>query len=437
MEDQSASRLVPTALVESTIHEEFPVIDKKSYIDRSIDKIVPAVIFPESTDLEGVTSLEFVIHQSSEHYIDLSSIEIELKLTLLDGDGIRDGIQADTKVYFINDLLQAFFPTRKIYINNTALESCYHGSHVSRLKHLLNTPNDICENRGKILGAFPIKASLMKNKIDGGLMANHATRIAFSKQDTIHMTGPLNLDISSASKWLLDRCDVRLILEPSRSKFCINAVDGAVAFKYAIKMARLHVNKIKPSPGGFINTTKSLLSNNMEYIMKRNVVKTEILAAGQSSLVFVRPFQNRIPAKLYLFMTKQEADNGSYSLDPFYYEHNNLINYKVLIDGIPLIDSDCSASDGMIKVYHDSLKAHGAEFHFIPEEIYTKGGFVICISTNHSDVDELSFEQKGNMSIHLKFQNVMASTQIVYLIGVVHSSFEITSDREVLSNFSY
>ena len=29
MEDQSASRLVPTALVESTIHEEFPVIDKK------------------------------------------------------------------------------------------------------------------------------------------------------------------------------------------------------------------------------------------------------------------------------------------------------------------------------------------------------------------------------------------------------------------------
>ena len=187
MEDQSASRLIPTALVESTIHEEFPVIDKKSYIDRSIDKIVPAVIFPESTDLEGVTSLEFVIHQSSEHYIDLSSIEIELKLTLLDGDGLRDGIQADTKVYFINDLLQAFFPIRKIYINNTALESCYHGSHVSRLKHLLNTPNDICENRGKILGAFPIKSNLMKNVIDVALLANHATRISFSKQNTIHM----------------------------------------------------------------------------------------------------------------------------------------------------------------------------------------------------------------------------------------------------------
>ena len=277
----------------------------------------------------------------------------------------------------------------------------------------------------------------MKNTIDAPLLADHATRISFSKQDTIHMTGPLNLDISSANKWLVDRCDLRILLEPSRANVCINAKDDAVPFKYSIKMARLHVNKIKASPGGFLTTSKALLSNNMEYIIKRHVVKTEILPQGQSSLVFVRPFQNRIPAKLYLFMTKQEADNGAYNLDPFYYDHNNLINYKVLIDGIPLIDSDCKAEDGMVNVYHDSLKAHGAELHFIPEEIYTKGGFVICISTNHSDVDELSFEQKGNMSLHLKFQNVMASTQIIYLIGIVHSSFEVTSDREVLSNFSY
>ena len=90
----------------------------------------------------------------------------------------------------------------------------------------------------------------------------------------------------------------------------------------------------------------------MEYIIKRHVVKTEILPAGQSNLVFVRPFQSRIPAKLYIFMTKQEGDNGSYALDPFYYGHNNLINYKVLIDGVPLIDSDCSADEGMVKVYH-------------------------------------------------------------------------------------
>ena len=91
-----------------------------------------------------------MIHQTSEHYIDLSSIEIELKLTLLDGDGAHAAIDAGTQVYFENDLLQSFFPVRKVYINNTAVESCYHGSHISRLKHLLNTPNNVSENRGKI-----------------------------------------------------------------------------------------------------------------------------------------------------------------------------------------------------------------------------------------------------------------------------------------------
>ena len=77
------------------------------------------------------------------------------------------------------------------------------------------------------------------------------------------MIGPLNLDISSASKWLLDRCDIRIVLEPARAKVCINAINDDVPFKYAVKMACLHVNKIKPTPGGFINTTKALLSNNM------------------------------------------------------------------------------------------------------------------------------------------------------------------------------
>ena len=69
----------------------------------------------------------------------------------------------------------------------------------------------------------------------------------------------------------------------------------------------------------------------------------------------------------------------------------------------------------MVKVYHDSLKAHGAEIHFIPENLYKQGDFVICISTNHSDIDELSFEQKGNMSIYLKFSEAIASTQRDYL----------------------
>ena len=53
----------------------------------------------------------------------MSSIEIELKLTLLDADGVRDGIVQGTLVYFVNDLLQSFFPIRKVYINNTAVES--------------------------------------------------------------------------------------------------------------------------------------------------------------------------------------------------------------------------------------------------------------------------------------------------------------------------
>ena len=39
---------------------------------------------------------------------------------------------------------------------------------------------------------------------------------------------------------------------------------------------------------------------------------------------------------------------------------------------------------------------------------YDQLSSVSPISTNHSDIDELSFEQKGNMSIHLLQQRLNA-----------------------------
>ena len=68
------------------MHNKFP-IDKLSYIDHSIDNIEHNIIYPESTDLEQQAPIEFVIHETAGHYIDLESIQIEVKLEILDVDG--------------------------------------------------------------------------------------------------------------------------------------------------------------------------------------------------------------------------------------------------------------------------------------------------------------------------------------------------------------
>ena len=135
-------------------------------------------------------------------------------------------------------------------------------------------------------------------------------------------------------------------------------------------------------------------------------------------------------------MVQQDADNGSYMEDSGYYRTNGINNYRVMIDGKTLVDQDVDVAHGAVNTYVDSLNAHNKD-HFIPFEMYCKGGFLLVIKTNHSQSNELSFDQKGNLSIHLKFAANMVHNQMIYTFGVVHSTFEITADRNCITNYTY
>ena len=436
MEDSHSNKLIPSSNVKPTIHSLFP-IEKVSYMDHSIEKINPCVIYPESVDLNNLSNIEFIIHESSGYYLDLTSFRLEVKLQLLDENGLRDGIAADTGAYFINNLLNSLFPITKCYINNENVETNYHSGHIARLSMLQDTDNSIIEQRGKTHGTFTTTPAQKAATIADAQIVANVERKTFSKQNVIHLKGYLNLDICSSNKWLLDQCNVRIVLESARNSYLINAVNNDTAFRKNIQSIRLHCNRIKPTPGGFINTTKYLQNHNMEYIYKKNVVHTEILAANQTSLTISRPFNNRVPHKLHIFMNSQASEAGAYNLDPHFYNTNNLDNYRIMLNGEVLKDIDCSEAEGYVNVYADSLREHSSEDTFIPYNMYTKGGFVITVSTNSSGPGMLSYEQKGNLDIHLRFAQPIAHTQIVYVVGVVHTTYEITSDRNCISNYGY
>ena len=163
----------------------------------------------------------------------------------------------------------------------------------------------------------------------------------------------------------------------------------------------------------------------------------ELLAAGESLLTINRPFNSNIPHLLYVFMVKQSASTGTYNEDPCYYQTNRLINYRVMIDGKLLTDQDVDTTNGAVSGYVNSLSAHNDSDNFIPHDVYTKGSFLLAIKTNHSQHKEISFTRKGNLSIHLKFAADMAVNQIAYVVGKCHSTFEITADRNIITNYSY
>ena len=102
-----------------------------------------------------------------------------------------------------------------------------------------------------------------------------------------------------------------------------------------------------------------------------------------------------------------------------------------------LIEQDVDTENGVVSAYVNSLSAHNDSENFIPHDVYTNGSFLLAIKTNHSQHKEISFTRKGNLSIHLKFAADMAVNQIAYVVGICHSTFEITADRNIITNYSY
>ena len=437
MEDLQSNKLLPTGNIKPMIHDNFPRQDRKTYVDFSIQDVKPVQIMPENTDLNGISSLEFIIHETSEHFIDLNSIELELKLKLLDDGGARAGVDGAANVYFINNLIQTIFPIRKTYINDVPISFNYNSSYVSHLRQLLDTEESMVKNKGVPLGAFTNSSTTLGDQMTDAYMGRVEDRKRFSKQEVIHLKGPLDLEISSVNQWLIDRCNVKIGLELASKQFVINTTAG-LSFNYKLSFARLHVKYVKPMDSGFLSTAKSLMSGgSMEYLMRNYVTHTEQFAAGQNTISISRPFQQKIPSRLYLMMVRQDALNGVFERNPLYFQHNNLINYRVSIDGISIVDQDVNIDNGAVNVYHDSQIAHGNNSHFIPYETYTKGAFVICINTNFQNGDELTYERRGNLQIHLRLGGNLATNNILFVMGEVFTTFSIDADRSVTTNFAY
>ena len=436
-QESLSSKILASNNIEPTVHPSFPT-NKTVYLDHSVEETIPCKIYPETTDLANGSPLEFVIHECAEQYLDLSSLKLEVKLRLLNAAGGRADINNDTEVYFTNNLLSSLFPICKVFINNTNVESQYYNHHIANLNHIMEVPISLSDNRGLPSGMFSTSdAKQAAATIVQETCENNELRKTFTKQEIILLKGFLNCDIASSNKFMIDGVNLRILLEAAKPSQIINAKDNAVAFLYEILSARLLVDRIKPTKSGFLNVSKYMQNHSMEYIFKQNIVHSELIAIGQNSLTIHRPFNSKIPSLLHIFFVEQLAEQGIYNKDRLWYGTQELSSYRITINGRVLTEDEVDPRSGYMSPYVDSLIANGCPETFINASLYNRGSFVLSVKTNSSQPEELMYETSGNLSIHLNFRNNLPSTVICFVVGVCHSSLEISPDRHCLTNFGY
>ena len=438
--DTGVERVLPSENVKTIINPNLPSLKQLMEVDASIDHRKKIYVYPEPSDISNLGPIDFMIHETPGYYLDLSSIIVDVKLRLLNAEGARGDV-ANWKSYFINNLSQTLWSTIKVSLNNTNVESNYYNQQLSNLHHLLTTPNILVKERGRVQGAFEIESNTVSDTVDGDLIATASIveRINFAKQDVIHLTAPLQLDLSSATKYLFDGINMKITLEPSSPLFLIKRTDTGgvtkVDHKFSIDSIRLLITKMKPADGVLISEAKSLINKPFEYVIRRNLVKDTVFPAGQSELTISRPFQSVVPNKLYIFMVKQTGARGSYTRHPFFYGSNGLQSYSVKLDGLEIAGHE--TSNGFVQTYVESMRAHGEDY-FIPYSLYEKSCFVICTDTNQgSELNTLAVERRGNLQLSLHLSAPLAESLLVYVVGVVDSTFEIDTNKSVTTLYQY
>ena len=435
--DVSAERVLPSDNIVSIVHPHMPSIEQQVQIDRSIDHTQTFEVFPEPRDIAAIAPLEFIVHSSPGYFVDLSSIIIDVKLKIYPEGGDRGDI-AGQHVYFINNLSQTLWSAIKVYLNNTIVESNYNNQQIANLYHILTTPNDLVKERGIVQGAFPINPQNMADAINrGGLVANASiiSRVEYAKKDVVHVRGPLHLDLSTCTKFLVDGVNIRIVLDPSSPRFLINTTPDH-AWSYSIDSAKLQLTKVKPFPGPLLSTHSSIIKSPIEYMMRRHVMKTVVFPQNQRKITIFRPFEAFIPGKIYIFMVDQQGAGGLYTRYPFFYQDFGLQSYSIKVHGTEIAGSETGGEN--IRVYCDSLKAHGEDY-FIPYNNYTEGGcFLICVDTNKgSDQNGLTAEKRGNLLIELTLNAELVRSAVVHVLGVMDSTFEIDGDRNVSTHYQH
>ena len=438
--DTSIERVLPSQNIKSIINPNLPSLDQLMEIDSSIEHKKQLFVYPEPSDIQNRGPIEFVIHDSPGYYLEVSSILLDVKLQLRDADGARANPDA-WRAYFLNNLSQTLWSTIKVSLNGTNIESNYYNQQLSNLNHILTTPNIVVQERGQVQGAFPINPDTLTETLDGNHIAvqDIVSRMAFSRADEIHLTAALQLDLSTATKFLPDGVTVKIILEPSQPQFVVKRTDlnGAtkINHQFSISSARLHVTKVKPSDGVLISEAKRLSAKPFEYLIRRKVAVDKVFQAGASECSITRPFQAIIPNKLYIFMVNQAGARGSYHRHPYWYGDNTLQSYSVKVDGLEI--SGHEMGEGLVQTYVESLRAHGEDY-FIPYSLYKRSCFVICVDTNQgSDLNTLAVERRGNLQISLRTRANIAQSLIVYVVGVLDSTFTIDENKTVTTHYQY
>ena len=381
------------------------------------------------------TPIEFSITGGGQDYIDLSNTELYVKVKVLRADNTP--ITATDQVGPINLLLHSLFSEVDISLNDTVVTSSNNTyAYRAYLETLLSYGPSA--KKSQLTSALYYKdvAGHMNDSNphdEDSQNVGFKSRSAFSTRGTFDMVGIIHSDLFFQSKFLLNDINIKVRLVRNKDSFCLmGAVDAT--FKIRIVDCKLHVRKVRLSPSVFIAHAKALEKGNAKYPIKRTVCKTFTIPAGNLDASQESLFSGQLPTRIVIGCVQNRGFNGAYNLNPFNFEHFNLTQVKIYLDGqqhsIRPLETDFANHlyvTAYTSLFAGTGKLYKDEGNGLTREDF-EGGYALYafdLTPDLADGGHFNLLKQGNVRLDLKFGAALESTINVIAYAEFENCLEV------------
>ena len=422
----------------STVNSDLSIFDKQAVqTDIHSHKLVD--YHPRSGENTG--PFEFIIPGSGEEYIDLNKIDVNIKFKILKADG-TDIAAAD--IVGLNNLpIATLFQDVTLSVENVQIEGGQQDYGYKAYFHTVTQFHPSAQTshmRG--FGWIKDQAAKFDDKANTGFVKRQKL-IDESRVCELH--GPIYLDFFNQPRKLLANTDLRLKFILQKPEFFLNAYK-TTDYKISVIDLVVYARRLLMNPSVIKGHMLGLNSQNALYPINHRKLLTFTVPAGQKSFRKDNLFPSESPKLVIVAMVSNLAFNGDISLNPYNFQHFNLEEIALLVNGKsypgppyrPDFDKKLYARDYMDFMeafgYYNSDDTNGLTYKEFGDG-YTMYAFDKTPDANvSSDYRHPNLGQ--DIRLDIKFKANLAKTINVLVYACFDAQIEITKLRDIITSYS-
>ena len=386
--------------------------------------------------------IEFQILGTPDDYLDLGDMRLLMHIKISKTDGTA--WDADDKVNFVNLPLASVFQDVFLKIGDTQVEG---GQHIypynAYLSTLLQFHPSAKRTHLEAWGWNEDTPGKFNDDDNEGLKDRRRETEAGAVWEIM---GPLFLDMTRQSRYLLPQTNIRLKLLPAKADFVLQTTSAKVKYDYAIDKCILYVPRISVMDSVIHGHNKGLEKYNAKYILNHIDITTFTITKEHRTFIKDGLFTSQVPKMVVIGLLEHDAFNGNMKKSPFEFRHFNLNKIALYRDGelVPgQIFTPDYDDDFFKRAYTNTMQTlnyfNTDDSNGMTMEHFKNGYNLYAFDLTPDNTNQGPHRhliKTGSLRLELCFGKALTAPITCMLFAVTDAKVEITKLREVLMSYS-